>query len=116
MQQQPLRPCHENDRKMGRFSGGGKKEIMELKVFPNFQRSSSGRQDEEITSSSARRGFRMDISKNFVMERVVRNWHRLPGWSQIPGIAQKMCGFGTSGRGSVVTVVGLEDLKGFFQP
>lgn len=47
----------EMTQKNGKVFWGREKEIMELKVFPNFQWSSSGRQDEEITSSSARRGF-----------------------------------------------------------
>lgn len=57
---------------MGRFSGGGKKEIMELKVFLNFQQSSSRRQDEEITSSSARRGFEWILEK-------ISSWKGWPG-------------------------------------
>lgn len=53
----------EMTQKNGKVFWGEKKEIRDLKMFPNFQWSSSRRQDKEIISGWARRGFEWILIK-----------------------------------------------------
>ena len=60
----------------------------------------------------------MDIRKNLFSESMVRHWNRLPskvleGYKKHVDVALKDL---VTGHGSVGLTVGLDDLRGLFQP
>lgn len=64
--------------------------------------------------------FRLDARKNFLMERVVRSWNRLPRemvdpWRYLRRVNSVLRDMVIDGSWSVRLVVGLGDLEGLFQ-